>query len=56
MVNWKRGQVVVSRNRKAKEGSLAEFLEGLPAKEPPLIRVPGVAVFLSPSSRSSSGP
>jgi len=53
MVNWKRGQVVVSRNRKAKEGSLAEFLEGLPAKEPPLIRVPGVAVFLSPSRETT---
>jgi KUP system potassium uptake protein len=53
MVNWKRGQVVVSRNRKAKEGSLAEFLEALPAKDPPLIRVPGVAVFLSPSRETT---
>jgi len=45
--------VVVSRNRKAKEGSLAEFLEALPAKDPPLIRVPGVAVFLSPSRETT---
>ena len=29
MINWRRGQVVVTRNRIAKEGSLDEFLDGL---------------------------
>lgn len=49
MTNWKRGQVVVTRKRTQKEGPLAEFLDGLPAKDPPVVRVPGVAIFLSPA-------
>ena len=47
MINWRRGQAIVTRNRVAQEGPLNEFLDGLAAKEPPLVRVPGVAVFLS---------
>ena len=46
MINWRRGQVIVTRNRVAQEGPLREFLDGLDAKQPPLIRAPGVAVFL----------
>jgi KUP system potassium uptake protein len=49
MTNWLRGQVVVTRNRITQEGSLEEFLDELPAIKPPLVRVPGVAVFLNPS-------
>ncbi len=49
MVNWRRGQSVVTANRIAQEGSLDQFLDGLPDTEPPLVRVPGVAVFLNPS-------
>ena len=49
MINWRRGQVVVTRNRIAKEGSLGEFLDGLPDRDPPVVRVPGVAIFLNPS-------
>lgn len=49
MINWRRGQVVVTRNRIAKEGPLVDFLDRLPQLEPPLIRVPGVSVFLNPS-------
>jgi KUP system potassium uptake protein len=45
MINWRRGQVVVTRNRIAKEGSLSEFLDTLPEQDPPLLRVPGVAIF-----------
>jgi KUP system potassium uptake protein len=45
MVTWRRGQVIVTRNRKALEGPLEEFLDGLDRIEPPLIRVPGTAVF-----------
>jgi KUP system potassium uptake protein len=50
MINWRRGQIVVTRNRMAKEGSLHAFLDSLPDREPPLVRVPGVAIFLSPGS------
>jgi KUP system potassium uptake protein len=53
MINWRRGQVVVTRNRNAKEGSLREFLECLQGKEPPLARSPGVAVFLNPTKETT---
>jgi KUP system potassium uptake protein len=46
MINWRRGQVIVTRNRVAQEGPLDEFLNGLDSKQPPLVRAPGVAVFL----------
>src|SRR4051812_28721037 len=49
MINWRRGQVIVTRNRVAKEGPLGDFLVTLPGQQPPLVRVPGVAVFLNPS-------
>ncbi|HET6868015.1 MAG TPA: KUP/HAK/KT family potassium transporter [Solirubrobacteraceae bacterium] len=45
MVNWRRGQVIVTENRVAQEGPLDAFLDGLAAKKS-LIRTPGVAVFL----------
>jgi KUP system potassium uptake protein len=41
--------VIVTRNRTDKEGSLEEFLDGSAEIEPPLIRVPGTAVFPNPS-------
>jgi KUP system potassium uptake protein len=53
MINWRRGQTIVTRNRVAKEGSLSEFLDGLPEIEPPLVRVPGVAVFLDPTKETT---
>ena len=46
MLNWRRGQDIVTRNRVAQEGPLKEFLDGLCSCDPPLVRVPGVAVFL----------
>ena len=46
MITWRRGQAIVTRNRVAQEGPLNEFLDGLAANEPPVARVPGVAVFL----------
>jgi KUP system potassium uptake protein len=46
MINWRRGQVIVTRNRVAQEGPLDEFLGGLCATKPPVIRIPTVAVFL----------
>jgi KUP system potassium uptake protein len=46
MINWRRGQEIVTRNRIAQEGSLTEFLDALANKKPPVVRVPGVAIFL----------
>ena len=49
MLNWRTGQMIVTRSRREQEGDLHEFLDGLGAIEPPLVRVPGVAVFLNQS-------
>jgi KUP system potassium uptake protein len=49
MMTWRTGQMVVTRSRRDQEGELGEFLAGLPGIEPPLVRLPGVAVFLNPS-------
>ena len=46
MINWRRGQTIVTRNRVAQEGPLHQFLGGLDSAKPPLVRTPGVAVFL----------
>jgi KUP system potassium uptake protein len=48
MLTWRRGQVIVTRNRQAKEGDLSEFLDRLTSTRPPIRRVPGTAVFLNP--------
>jgi KUP system potassium uptake protein len=53
MINWRHGQVIVTRNRIREEGPLNEFLEGLPEIKPPIVRVPGVAVFLSPTKNTT---
>ncbi len=53
MITWRRGQVMVTRNRIAQEGPLQEFLDELPEIKPPLVRVPGVAVFLNPSKNTT---
>jgi KUP system potassium uptake protein len=53
MIDWRRGQVVVTKNRVAQEGSLSEFLDALPDQRPPLVRTPGVAVFLNPSKQTT---
>jgi KUP system potassium uptake protein len=53
MVTWRRGRLIVTRNRIAEEGSLEEFLEQLRNMDPPIHRVPKVAVYLSPGGRTT---
>jgi KUP system potassium uptake protein len=53
MLTWRRGQVIVTRNRVAKEGSLRDFLDGLANVTPEIRRVPGVAVFLNPGRETT---
>ncbi len=48
MMTWRRGREIVTRNREETEGRLDEFLEGLSSAKPPIIRLPGLAVYLSP--------
>jgi KUP system potassium uptake protein len=53
MITWRRGRETVTRNRTAKEGSLVGFLERLPARDPSVVRAPGVAVFLDPTKETT---
>ena len=53
MINWRRGQVIVTRNRNAREGPLVEFLERLPSEDPPITKSPGVAVYLNPRKETT---
>ena len=53
MLNWRKGREIVTRNRTAQEGPLEEFLAELASREPPVQRVPGVAVHLSPGSQTT---
>lgn len=47
LTTWQRGRILVTRQREQREGSLQEFVDGLAASQPPVNRVPGVAVFLN---------
>jgi KUP system potassium uptake protein len=53
MMTWRRGRVIVTRNRTAQEGSLQEFLVELGRLKPPIVRVPGTGVFLSPGKETT---
>ncbi|WP_234788827.1 potassium transporter Kup [Mycolicibacterium iranicum] len=47
MTTWQRGRVLVTKARRKAEGPMREFIEGLSTREPPLVRLPGTAVFLN---------
>jgi KUP system potassium uptake protein len=47
LTTWQRGRALVTRRREAEEGSLRSFVDELHALQPPLLRVPGTAVFLN---------
>ncbi len=47
MTTWQRGRGLVTREREREEGSLGEFIDRLHGLQPPLLRVPGTAVFLN---------
>jgi KUP system potassium uptake protein len=48
MMTWRKGREIVTANRNLVEGPLSEFLEGLCTAQPPIIRLPGTAIYLSP--------
>jgi KUP system potassium uptake protein len=48
MVTWRRGRDVVTHNRTEEEGKLNEFLIELCDAKPPIVRLPGTAIFLNP--------
>ena len=48
MVTWRKGRDIVTHNRTVHEGSLVGFLEALCNAKPPIVRLPGTAIFLNP--------
>ena len=53
MMTWRRGRDIVTKSRTRVEGPLNEFLEGLCEAKPPIIRLPGTAIYLSPGSATT---
>jgi KUP system potassium uptake protein len=53
MVTWRKGRDIVTESRNRVEGPLDEFLEGLCAAQPPIIRLPGTAIYLSPGKTTT---
>jgi KUP system potassium uptake protein len=50
---WHAGRRIVTRNREREEGSLREFIEILRISQPPVVRVPGTAVFLNRNTKTT---
>src|SRR5262249_22055020 len=50
---WQQGRRIVSRNREREEGSLSEFIQLLRICQPPVLRVPGTAVFLNRNPKTT---
>jgi len=53
MLTWRRGFNLLTRKRLAEEGPLEGFLSELAAQRPPIRRIPGTAIFLSPSRETT---
>jgi KUP system potassium uptake protein len=53
MVTWRRGQVIVTRNRTAQEGDLDAFLYKVRMMDPPIYRAKSLAIYLSQSKRTT---
>ncbi|MFF2550741.1 potassium transporter Kup [Nocardia sp. NPDC058058] len=53
MITWARGRVIVTAAREKVEGPLREFVDELQQRRPPLVRVPGTAVFLNRGSETT---
>ena len=53
MMTWRKGRDIVTENRTRVEGPLDQFLEGLCEAKPPIIRLPGTAIYLSPGKETT---
>ena len=53
MMTWRKGRDIVTESRTRVEGPLGEFLEGLCEAKPPIIRLPGTAIYLSPGKETT---
>jgi KUP system potassium uptake protein len=53
LITWRQGREIVSANRIAEEGDLRDFVVALEESDEPPVRVPGTAVFLNASSKTT---
>lgn len=53
LVTWRKGREIVSANRSREEGPLRDFVEQLDARDFPVVRVPGTAVFLNSNPKTT---
>ncbi|MFE3289985.1 potassium transporter Kup [Rhodococcus sp. NPDC059234] len=53
MLTWQRGRGIVTLARERAEGPLREFVDQLDEHRPPLLRVPGTAVFLNRGNQTA---
>ncbi len=53
MMTWRRGRDIVTASRTNVEGPLVEFLEALCHATPPVVRLPGTAMYLSPGKETT---
>jgi KUP system potassium uptake protein len=53
MMTWRKGRDIVTESRTRVEGPLDEFLAGLCTAQPPIIRLPGTAIYLSPGKETT---
>ena len=53
MTTWQRGRTIVTRTREKAEGPLQEFIDDVTHCQPPLVRIPGTAVFLNRGSETA---
>ena len=53
MTTWQRGRAIVTRTREKAEGPLQEFIDDVTHCQPPLVRIPGTAVFLNRGSETA---
>jgi KUP system potassium uptake protein len=53
MLTWRRGFTVLTAKRTEQEGPLEQFLAELACRRPPVRRVPGTAIFLSPGRETT---
>jgi KUP system potassium uptake protein len=53
LMTWRRGREIVTANRIREEGPLQDFIDRLDAREFPVQRVPGTAVFLNANPQTT---
>jgi len=53
LVTWRKGRDIVTANRSRQEGPLRDFVKHLDARDCPVVRVPGTAVFLSANASTT---